>query len=283
MGGSKMFLHVGAQVSVEDLLRGIIVQSGNDACITLAEGMAGEEALFVQHMNAAATELGLQHSSFKNSTGWPDDEHKMSMRDLAILTKTLVNSFPEYYYYFAELTFTYNDISQNNRNTLLGKNGVDGLKTGHTDLGGYGIVVSAKHAERRLIAVVNGARNHTERVTEADRLLIYGFNNFTQHTIFKAHEALHEIPVLHGNKDTVTATILTDINLLLPRMLDPKTLRAELEYDAPIIAPVPQGQRVGTLNIKQNDRVIWSGPIVTADEVRLGSFWRRFIQNLKTI
>ncbi|MBN9543690.1 MAG: D-alanyl-D-alanine carboxypeptidase, partial [Alphaproteobacteria bacterium] len=155
--GSKMFLHVGSSVTLEDLIKGIIIQSGNDACITAAEGIAGTEEEFVNILNEKAKELGLTNSHFVNSTGWPDDNHKMSMRDLSILSKHLINDFPEYYSYFAEREFVYNNIKQQNRNLSLNRfNGVDGLKTGHTDAGGYGIAMSAQQKNRRLIVVVNG-------------------------------------------------------------------------------------------------------------------------------
>ena len=179
-GGSKMFVEVGKQVKIEDLIRGIIVQSGNDACIVVAEAISGSEEIFADEMNYYGKKMGLQGSNFMNSTGWPDEEHYMTARDLAILTAHLIRDFPDYYHYFAETEFEFSGIKQHNRNRLLKRNSeIDGLKTGHTEDGGYGISVSGiNDNNRRIISVVNGLDNSKERETEAERLYFHAMRDF---------------------------------------------------------------------------------------------------------
>src|SRR5215472_1922295 len=184
MGGSKMFVPLGAQVAVEDLIRGMIVQSGNDACIVLAEGIAGSEEQFAELMNQKARELGLTNSHFLNATGWPQPGHVMSARDLATLSRRIIQDFPEYYKYDSEKTFKYNNIEQGNRNPLVQKGLADGLKTGHTDDGGYGLVASAQRNGRRVILVLNGMITMRERAEESERLLEWSFREFEDVTLF---------------------------------------------------------------------------------------------------
>jgi D-alanyl-D-alanine carboxypeptidase (penicillin-binding protein 5/6) len=184
-GGSKMFVHVGDRVSVEDLLRGVIIQSGNDACVVLAEGLAGSEERFAEQMTARARELGMTKSVFKNATGLPQDGHLMTPRELAFLAREIIVRFPQFYRFYSEISFTYNNIKQGNRNPLLYKNtGADGMKTGHTDAAGYGLTASAKRDGRRLILVVNGLKSMNERSRESERLLDWGFNEFDTYKIF---------------------------------------------------------------------------------------------------
>lgn len=197
--GSSMFLREGQSVTVKELLEGITIVSGNDACITLAEGIAGSEENFVIEMNEVAQTLGLNNSHFVNSSGWPDEDHFMSAKDLAVLAKRIFTDFPEYYDLFSEQYLTYNDILQKNKNLLLFHDiGVDGLKTGYTNAGGYGIVVSAKRNNRRIFAVVNGLNTEKERIEEAKRLIQYSLNYFYTKKIFTKDDVVEEINVLYG-------------------------------------------------------------------------------------
>ena len=200
-GGSKMFVEINSKVRVEDLIRGIIVQSGNDACIVVAEGISGSEAAFAEELNLLADEIGLKDSNFTNSTGWPDPEHLMTINDLLTLTIRTIEDFPELYNYYAEKEFTYNDIKQLNRNPLLYKDiPADGLKTGHTSLGGYGLVATTKFNDRRLILVLNGLSSNSERSKESQRLMRIGFNMFKNVTLAEKEERITSIPVWSGKK-----------------------------------------------------------------------------------
>ena len=199
MGGSKMFVQLGTQVRVEDLIRGVIVQSGNDACIVFAEAIAGSEEQFADLMNQKAKELGLTNSYFKNATGWPDPEQHMSCRDIATLARRIILDFPEYYHYDAEKTFKYNNIEQGNRNPLVQKGTADGLKTGHTEAGGYGLAASSKRGDRRVIVVLNGLESMHQRAEEGERLMDWAFANFEDVTLFAAGDVIERVPVWLGS------------------------------------------------------------------------------------
>lgn len=283
IGGSRMFLDLGSNVAVEDLLRGIIVQSGNDASVALAEGIIGSEELFVHYMNEAAKELGLKNSHFTNATGWPDPGHRMSAIDLAKLSAALIKNFPKYYHYFNEKSFTYNKISQKNRNTLLGVEGVDGLKTGHTDDGGYGIAASALKNDRRLIAVVNGLKNNKERNREAERLLIYGFNNFRYHVFAKAGEVITQAPIWNGGDLFANAVVSEDLKVLLPRNIDREKLTTSIEFKEPLTAPIKQGEFIGVLNIKNGKQIIRSVNLYSLSDIGEANIFKKFWRNFKTI
>jgi D-alanyl-D-alanine carboxypeptidase (penicillin-binding protein 5/6) len=275
MGGSKMFVEVGKQVRVEDLLRGVIVQSGNDACIVLAEGLAGSEEAFADQMTEKARELGMTQSTFRNSTGWPDPNHLMTARELAILSKRIIQDHPEYYHYYAEKEFTWHEIRQGNRNPLLYRNiGADGLKTGHTEDAGYGLTASAVQNERRLILVVNGLPSMQARADESDRLLSWGFREFDNYALFKAGDTVDEAPVWLGAEETVPLVIASDLKVTLPRS-DRNGMQVAVVYDSPIPAPVPAGQEIAKL------RVTWPGgvpvevPLQAGRDVeQLGAFGR---------
>jgi D-alanyl-D-alanine carboxypeptidase (penicillin-binding protein 5/6) len=275
MGGSKMFVEVGNQVRVEDLLRGVIVQSGNDACIVLAEGLAGSEEAFADQMTEKARELGMTQSTFRNSTGWPDPNHLMTARELAILSKRIIQDHPEYYHYYAEKEFTWHEIRQGNRNPLLYRNiGADGLKTGHTEDAGYGLTASAVQNERRLILVVNGLPSMQARADESDRLLSWGFREFDNYALFKAGDTVDEAPVWLGAEETVPLVIASDLKVTLPRS-DRNGMQVAVVYDSPIPAPVPAGQEIAKL------RVTWPGgvpvevPLQAGRDVeQLGAFGR---------
>lgn len=247
MGGSKMFVRVNTAVKVEDLLRGIIVQSGNDACVVVAEALDGSEEAFARRMNAKAEELGLSGSHFANSTGWPDEQHYMTAQDLAKLARALIRDFPEYYHYWAEREFTYNDIRQPNRNALLGELGIDGLKTGHTEAAGYGITVSGEQDGRRLVAVVNGLTSEKERLEEARRLMTYGFNHFENVEVVKAGQTVGEAQSWLGEKP-VPLVAGESVTLSMPKLNRDKVL-VRAVYQEPIPAPVEKGAEVGALEI----------------------------------
>ena len=248
MGGSKMFVPLGGRVKVEDLIRGLIVQSGNDACIVLAEGIAGSEEQFVELMNKRAREIGLEHSNFRNTTGWPDPEHRMSARDIAVLARRLIADFPEFYKYDAEKSFKYNNIEQENRNTLVQKGIADGLKTGHTDDGGYGMVVSSNRAGRRTIVVINGLTSMRQRAEEAERLLEWTFREFENVTLFTAGDIIDQAPVWLGTAPSVPLVGGRDVVVTMPRGWRNKA-RVTVEFARPVPAPVTRGTALGRLTV----------------------------------
>ncbi len=260
MGGSKMFVQVGTTVSVEDLIRGMIVQSGNDACIVLAEGVAGSEEAFVQLMNDKAKQLGLNASTFRNSTGWPDPEHRMSCRDIATLARRIIQDFPEYYHYDSEKSFKYNNISQENRNPLVQKGTADGLKTGHTEEGGYGLVASSLRGGRRVILVLNGMTSMHQRAEEGERMMDWAFREFEDVTLFTAGDVVEHAPVWLGSNPTVPLVGGRDLVVTMPRSWK-KNANVAVQYDAPIRAPVAKGDQLGKLVV--------SGQGVPAMEVPL--------------
>jgi D-alanyl-D-alanine carboxypeptidase (penicillin-binding protein 5/6) len=226
----------------------MIIQSGNDACIVLAEGIAGSEEQFVDMMNATAKKLGLTHSYFKNCTGWPDPEHHMSARDIATLAKRIIQDFPEYYHYDAEKTFTYHGIVQYNRNPLVQRGMADGLKTGHTDAGGFGVVGSAEHNGRRVIMVLNGMPTAKARVEESVRLMGWAFANFENVKLFAANDVIENAPVYLGSAHSVPLVAGDDLVLTMPRAW---RLHAQIkvDYDSPIPAPIARGDVIGKLTV----------------------------------
>ncbi len=250
MGGSKMFVQVGDRVRVEDLIRGIEVDSGNDACIVLAEAIAGSEAQFADLMNETAKKLGLTHSNFRNSTGWPDPEHHMSARDIGILAATIIRQFPDDYHYASEKTFRYDNIEQGNRNPLVQKGTADGLKTGHTEAGGYGLVASTLRGNRRVILVLNGMETMRQRAEEGERLMDWAFANFEDVTLFAADEAVEQVPVWLGAAPTVPLVVADSGELLVTMPRDwRKTASVKIDYDSPVRAPVARGARLGSVTI----------------------------------
>ncbi|WP_193370668.1 D-alanyl-D-alanine carboxypeptidase family protein [Pelagibius marinus] len=254
-GGSKMFVEVGNQVRVEDLLRGVIIQSGNDACIVLAEGLAGSEEAFAEQMTARAQEMGLTGSNFVNATGWPDDNHYVTARDLATLARRIIVDHPEHYHYYSEKEFTWADIRQGNRNPLLYRNiGADGLKTGHTEAAGYGLTASAAQNGRRLILVVNGLPSVQARADESERLMSWGFREFNNYALFKSGDTVDEAAVWLGAEDTVPLVVADDLTVTLPRS-DRNGMQVSVVYDSPIPAPIPAGQEIAKL------RVSWPGGV----------------------
>ena len=270
MGGSKMFVPLGQSVKVEDLIRGMIVQSGNDACVVLAEGIAGSEEQFVELMNKKGQDIGLQHSTFRNTTGWPDPEHRMSARDIATVARRLIADFPEYYKYDAEKTFKYNGIEQGNRNTLVQKGVADGLKTGHTEEGGYGIVVSAQRGGRRSIVVLNGLTSMHQRGEEAERLLDWTFREFENVTLFTAGDTVDHVPVWLGTNASVPLVGGRDLVVTMPRGWRSKA-KVAVEFAGPIAAPVTRGTQLGRLTVSGAGVPDLEMPLLAgADVPRLG-------------
>ena len=252
--GSTMFLEPLTKVSFEDLLRGIIVQSGNDACIVISEALSGSEEGFANDMNQKAKLLNLNNSNFKNSTGWPHKDHKMSSRDLAILSQKLYQDFPEYMHYFSETKFTYNGITQSNRNPILYQDiGGDGLKTGYTKASGHGVVASAVQNNRRLILVLNGIEGTKLRAVESERILNWGFREFENKVIFEENEIVDSANVWLGNKPNVPLIVKEKVYLSISKADKGNDLKAIIKYVAPLMPPLEPNVAVGKLIIKKND------------------------------
>ena len=270
-GGSTMFLEPSMRVRVEDLIRGIIVQSGNDACIVVAEALAGSEEAFAQEMTDKARELGMTGSTFKNATGWPDPEHRLTAHDLAALAQLTVERFPEYYHYYTEQTFVFNGIKQSNRNPLIYKDmGADGLKTGHTEESGYGLTASAVRKDggkdRRLILVVNGLSSKKMRSTESERLLEWGFREFGNYALFKAGDVVTDASVWLGQKASVPLIIEKDLTLTLPKRAR-REMKVKVSFEGPVPAPLQKGQRIGTLSITAPDVTPVEIPLLAGEAV----------------
>ena len=275
MGGSKMFVEVDKQVRVEDLLRGIIVQSGNDACIVIAEGLSGSESAFADAMNRKAEVIGLTDTNLVNSTGWPADTHLMSPRDLAVLARRIVEEFPEYYPYFAEKSFRYSKIKQGNRNPLLYRDtGADGLKTGHTRAAGYGLVASAIRNDRRVVLVLTGMPSARTRSFESRRLLNWAFQSFRNYTLFEGGAVVERADVWLGREDAVPLVTERDIKVSLPRA-SRQGLKVKVVYEGPVPAPIEKGTEIAKLVIAAPDFDTLEVPLVAgADVARVGVFGR---------
>lgn len=275
MGGSKMFVEVGSEIRVEDLLQGVIVQSGNDACIVLAEGLAGSEEAFAEAMTEKAREIGLTDSNFTNATGWPDPDHRTTARDLATLALRTIRDFPDYYHYYGEKEFVWSEIRQGNRNPLLYKTvGADGLKTGHTEEAGYGLTASAVQGDRRLILVVSGLESVRERSEESERLLRWGFREFDNYALFKANDTVDEAPVWLGEATTVPLVANEDLVLTLTRNAR-KGMKVSVNYASPIPAPIEQGQEVAQLVVTPSEGDALSFPLYAGASVaQKGPFGR---------
>lgn len=270
-GGSKMFVEVNSNVSVSDLLHGIIVQSGNDAAIVVAEGLAGTEEAFADEMTEEARAIGMNRSVFKNATGWPAEGHLVTVHDLAILARDTIRNFPELYKLYAVKEFTYNGIRQPNRNPLLGTSaGVDGLKTGHTEAAGYGLTASAERDGRRLIIVVNGLDSVRERRTESQKLLDWGFREFDNYDLFAQGETVSAANVWLGAESKVDLVADKDILLTLPRSAS-LDMKVSVVYEGPIPAPIAQGDQIATLKVEVPDQETIEFPLYAAHDVgRLG-------------
>ena len=274
-GGSKMFIEAGKRISVRDLLSGIVIQSGNDATVALAEYVAGSEEGFVDFMNAYASELGLSNTSFQNAVGWSDPNHYSSAKDLANLTKALINNFPDHYAAYKEKEFTFSGIRQLNRNKLLWRDDtVDGVKTGHTESAGYCLISSAKRNDMRLIVVVAGSPSENERLTSSQRLLEYGFRFFATQKLITKDTEITTSKVWGGKKDKVTLGTKEDILLTLPRS-DFKNIKANYKFNNNIQAPISQGDVIGDIEFLSNDKVVLSAPLIAIEAVEAKGFFGR--------
>ena len=279
-GGSKMFIEAGKRVSVKDLLSGIIIQSGNDATIAMAEYVAGSEEGFVDFMNAYASDMGLSNSLFQNATGFSDPNHFTSAKDLSSLTRALINNFPDHYATYKEREFTFSGIRQLNRNKLLWRDdSVDGVKTGHTDSAGFCLISSAKRNDMRLIAVVAGSTSENERLTASQRLLEYGFRFYATQKLIAQNTKVTSTKVWGGTTNEVALGSQEDIYLTLPRS-DFKNVKANYTFDDNIQAPIEAGQIIGSIEFTSNDRVVLSSLLVAIEAVEAKGFFGRLWSRL---
>jgi D-alanyl-D-alanine carboxypeptidase (penicillin-binding protein 5/6) len=270
-----MFVALGARVTIEDLLQGMIVDSGNDACLVLAEGLAGSEAGFVARMNATAQKIGLNDSHFDNVTGLPDPNEWVTARDLATLALRTIRDFPQFYHYYGQLNFAFSNIKQGNRNPLLYANvGADGLKTGYTKASGYGLTGSLAQGRRRIILVLGGLPSAKARAQESERLANWALHSFADYTLFRPGEAVDEAPVWLGAAPRVTLTVGKDLVVTLRRGAV-KQAQVVAQYDSPIPAPIGKGSIVGTLLVSAPDAPTRQMPLVAAAHVgRMDAFER---------
>ena len=274
-GGSKMFVNVGDMVAVEDLLKGVIVQSGNDACIVLAEGMSGSEKNMVDEMNEKSRELGLTNSNFENVTGWPHEDHYMSLKDIAILSRLIITKFPEYYYMFSLNDFTYNDIKQFNRNKLISIDGYDGLKTGRTSQSGYGIATSALRNDRRVVSVVNGLNSDKERINETKKLVNWSFRGFVNYNLYKEEEPIQLAKVWLGKESFVPLVLNEDLTVTIKKKNLDK-FKINLIYETPIVSPIKKGDKLAELHLIESDNVIIKEVYSGKDIDKISRFYRSF-------
>lgn len=273
MGGSRMFVEVGKQVRLDELIKGLVIQSGNDAAVALAEHVAGTEEAFAQQMNAVAAQLGMQGTHFVNATGWPDPEHYTSARDIAILSEALIRHFPEHYATYAEKEYEFNGIKQPNRNRLLWRDSsVDGIKTGHTESAGYCLAASAVRGDMRLISVVMGTKSDSARAKYSQTLLNYGFRYFETHKLYSAGEALRQVRVWKGESEQLALGPAEDVYVTIPRG-QYKNLKPTLEnIPSPIEAPVAKAAPLGEIQVMLDGETIVKVPAVALSQVAEGSF-----------
>lgn len=281
MRGSRMFIEVNTMVSVSELLKGLIVQSGNDAAVALAEYTASNESSFVELMNQHAERLGLNSTHFNNSTGWPDKNHYTTARDLAKLSHAIINDFPEHYSWYKIKRYTYNNIPQDNRNRLLWLDErVDGLKTGHTEAAGYCLISSAKDNSMRLISIVTGTNSDDARIAASRKLLNYGFRFFETHLLHKANTEITNIRVWKGEEEQLSLGITQDLYVTTPKGLR-KKIKNNIKVEAMIEAPVKEGQAYGQINIKLRDKQIASQNLVAMSSIHEGGVWRKLVDNIQ--
>lgn len=274
-GGSAMFAPLHSRLRVEDLLRGVIIQSGNDACIVLAEGIAGSEGAFATRLTDRARHLGLTKSTFTNSTGLPDPDHRVTARELAILARHIIHTYPDFYKIYGEREFTWNKIRQQNRNPLLGMGlGADGLKTGYTQEAGYGVVGSAVQNDLRLIVVVNGLKTAKERADEARKLLEWGFRGFESRVLFAEGQPVGEAKVYGGEQGRVPLVAEGPVRLMVPRGANEKIV-ARVVYTGPVPTPVEKGQPIGKLKVWRGDNLALEVPLKAAESVGTGGLTQR--------
>ncbi len=278
--GSRMFAEIGTAIAVENLLKGMIIQSGNDASIALAERIGGTESHFAKRMNDTASSLGMSNTHYENSMGLPHPNHYASARDMALLTRALINEFPEYYKWHSIKEFTFNNIKQANRNRLLWQDPtVDGVKTGHTEGAGYCLVASAVRNDMRLISVVMGTKSDQARAATNAALLNYGFQFYESRTLYKAKTRLTEAQVWKGAESQVPAGLQTDFDVTFPRG-QYETLKATMEVDNKSVAPVHAGDRLGTVKVTRNDEVIAQQDLVALESVERGGLFKRLFDEI---
>ncbi len=279
--GSRMFIEVGKQISVQDLLKGMIVQSGNDATVALAEHIAGSEEAFADLMNRQADALGMSNTHFVTVDGLPGDGHLSSAHDMALLARAMVANYPEYYAWYSEREFTFNGIKQHNRNSLLWRDeSVDGLKTGHTEAAGYCLIASAQRADMRLITVVMGSASERSRADESQALLNYGFRFFESHRLYGGGVALAEPALWKGKHDSVPLGVEKDVLVTLPRGAYER-LAANLQVSGQLVAPLEEGQRVGELVIRLDDEILVERPLLVLQQRPEGGFFRRMSDGVR--
>jgi len=281
MGGSRMFIEVNSYVSVEKLLKGLIIQSGNDATVALAEHIASNEASFVELMNQHAERLDMTATHFNNSTGWPDSNHYTTARDLAKLSRAIISDFPEHYSAYKEKEYTYNKIRQYNRNRLLWLDDrVDGLKTGHTEAAGYCLIASAKSKGMRLISVVTGTTKDDARISASRKLLNYGFRFFETNLIHKANTEITNMRVWKGEEKKLSLGIAKNLYVTSPKGLH-KKIKNNIKVEAMIEAPVKKGQSYGQVNIMLGDKQLATQPLIALSSINQGGIWRKMIDNIQ--
>ena len=280
-GGSTMFLPVNSTVRVEELIKGIIIQSGNDACITAAENISGSEENFAVEMNKKAEEIGLKNSHFANATGLPHPDHHMSVEDLAKLAQLIISKYPQFYHLFSQKEFTYNNIKQGNRNPLLySMPYADGLKTGHTEEAGFCLTGSAQKGKRRLISVMTGLKSNKERSEEAEKIMSWGFREFDNYTILKRGAKIADVPVWYGNKNSVPMVVSEDIVRTLKKSKTDE-LKLTADYDRPVRAPVAAGQKLGVLKAEIPGSGMVEIPLIASENVGKIGWFGRIKNNLK--
>ena len=278
--GSTIYAELGTEISVQNLIRGIIVSSGNDACIIVAEALSGSEDNFANQMNFYAEEMGLRNSNFKNSSGLHNEDHYTSAEDLVKLSNFLITDFPDYYPYFAERSFTWNSIIQYNRNNILRLDlGVDGLKTGYTSKSGYGVIVSSQKNGRRLIGIVTGLKSVDDRTNEISRLINYGYRGFKSYSVFKDNQIIDYAKVWKGNKNNLPLIVDKDINLLLD-IPGRRGINVEYKYNEPIYAPIFKGDVVGSIDIIIPGRKNIKLDLLAGEDVKQVNFFTGFIRSL---
>lgn len=283
-GGSKMFVPVGKRVKVEDLIRGVVIQSGNDATIVLAEGLSGTESAFVRSMNKEAEALGMVNTHFQNASGWPDPKHYSTARDLAIMTTALIKNFSEYYHYFSEKEFTYSDIRQHNRNPLLRLDiGADGVKTGHTEDGGYGLIGSGLSKDgRRVVMVLNGMESSKERKEEGARLLRWSLETFKMVTLFEDDPVLGQAQLYLGEETVVDLKAKEPVRYVVSK-ISSDDIRVDIIYNEPLKAPIKAGTEVGTVRIHLPEGVELDVPLITANAVKEAGLFIRTIEKARLL
>ncbi|MDB5864059.1 MAG: penicillin-binding protein 6, Serine peptidase family [Betaproteobacteria bacterium] len=281
--GSRMFIEPNKPVAVEELIKGMIVQSGNDACVALAEAIAGTEEVFAQMMNREAQRLGMKNTHFMNSTGLPNPQHYTTAADLSLLANAIIRDFPEYYPYYSIKEYRYNNITQSNRNRLLWVDPtVDGMKTGFTDNAGYCLITSARRGPRRLVSVVLGAGSESARATESQKLLNYGFQFYDTAKLYDKNQAVSTVKVWKGSSNTVKAGFPYELFLSVPKGAADK-LKASVETQQPLLAPIAAGQKIGVMRVELEGKSYGEFPVVALEEVPLAGIFGRGWDSLRLL